>query len=413
MKNIVLIFILFLFSFSANSQINRSVELNPYNGKLSQEFQEVFDFWESYITKLNEFNTKSRFLLKIWPQELSKYWSEDELENYRFPDLQYAFKRSYGNVFYPTEKEMVMGIVKMGQDHYELKTMFSNQFNPELKGFPSFMIKVQIKKTNDDFKLTNYFSYRNLSLKKKSFNNIIYYFPCTHQFNDSLANLLQFRVENFITGFKIENKPKIKYVMGSNMSEIADFFGVDYYDFEYLRGNSTIEGRAMTNVDMLLSSADENDFHEVIHILLAGIRKGRYNGFEEGIACYFGDHIGEYYHFHIKRVKDYLNNNPWIDLSGSLSGYYLDNEQIKFGVPPDDLEFITYSDEEQLTNIYYILHSAICDIAYRAGGYDKVKELLLCKADNETEFYQCIEDVLLIKRLGLNEYIRSFIGSHY
>jgi len=60
-----------------------------------------------------------------------------------------------------------------------------------------------------------------------------------------------------------------------------------------------------------------------------------------------------------------------------------------------------------------MVHAALCDIAFNYGGYEKVKGLYLCKADNEEEFYNCIEEVLEIKRADLNAYLREFVNNRY
>lgn len=60
-----------------------------------------------------------------------------------------------------------------------------------------------------------------------------------------------------------------------------------------------------------------------------------------------------------------------------------------------------------------MVHAVICDMAYKKGGFNCVKELLLSKAENESDFYLNIEKVLSIKRSNLNEAIRSFINTNY
>jgi hypothetical protein len=60
-----------------------------------------------------------------------------------------------------------------------------------------------------------------------------------------------------------------------------------------------------------------------------------------------------------------------------------------------------------------MIHAVLCEIAFKDGGYEKVKELFLCKADNEDQFYNCIEEVLKIKRADMNTYLRNFIDTNY
>ena len=64
------------------------------------------------------------------------------------------------------------------------------------------------------------------------------------------------------------------------------------------------------------------------------------------------------------------------------------------------------------TNLPYIIHAVICDIAYKKGN-TKVKELLLCKSNNEQDFYNSIEKVLGIKQTDLNNYIRNYLKVNF
>ncbi|MDP2423896.1 MAG: hypothetical protein Q8M23_06075 [Bacteroidales bacterium] len=417
MKRKVLSGLLFLLMFNCFAQLKREVIINPMIDSSYTEFSEIFGFWQSYLNELNAQNFKNNFLMNSMPENLKDYWDQSEIENYLFPDLYYSFKRSYGNVFYPWEREYFIGIVKRNTNIFELKTVFVSPEEGVFKGFPSFLITVPIIISGDTYKLVNKFTLYKCKLESKVFSNITYYYSPHYEFNDSLANLLTKRIEDFKKNFQIEKQEPITYLVADNITEISTWFGIDYFQFDYLGGLSMIEGRALKTNNMILCGGCGNNYlHEIIHILLKDYERGKYMLFEEGVASFFGEHLNYNYNYHVVRLKEYLQKNKWINLSKSLSGYYRNfANEIMYEVTSNssDFNYLTYSDAQMKTNFAYIIHSVLCDIALRQGGYAKVKELFLHKADNEQEFYHAIEKELGIKQADLDSYIQSFINENY
>ena len=69
-----------------------------------------------------------------------------------------------------------------------------------------------------------------------------------------------------------------------------------------------------------------------------------------------------------------------------------------------------FRDLESSYNFQYMVHAVLCEIAFKQGGYEKVKALYLCNADNEDEFYNCIEELLTLKRKEINFSIRDYLN---
>lgn len=421
MKKIILYFSLTLLCVNCFSQYKREVIINPMIDTTSHhEFKEIFDFWQAYMNELNNQNIRNQYMIKEMNNELLSYWDLKESENHIFPDLYYSFSMSYGSVFYPMLKEYFLGYAKRDTDFFEIKTLFHFPEEFIIGGFPTFLITVPVVKIDGTYKLTNKLSI-NISkgkLNKSVYSDVTYYYSQHYKFNESKAIELQKDIQEFKNNFGIINSEPITYFVANNMTEIASWFGIDYFQFDFIGGSHMIEGRALASNNMVLSGGGGEDFlHEIIHILLKDYRKGRYALFEEGIASFFGGHFSNNdYTYQIGRLKVYLNENDWIDLSKSLVGYYksIDNKytyEIPEGEQHDDYTIYSYGDRE--THFGYIIHAAICDIAFRMGGYETVKELFHCEANNEGEFYKCIEDVLSIKRSDLNDYIKDFIDSNY
>ncbi|MCK9450867.1 MAG: hypothetical protein M0Q90_04195 [Bacteroidales bacterium] len=419
MKRIYLLFVGLLISLCSLTQTRPQTIVSPFVDTTFTGFTEIYDLWESYLNDLNKVSAKNSYILNQFPDQLLKYWDQKELELYDFPDLYYSFKRSYGNVFYPMEKEYLLGIVKREENLFELRTMFLTYPEEMWRRIPSYIITVPVKRQTDGgFKLTNAFTSYRSKLQTKRLGLVRYYYDRDYKFNKEKALAMQSKIQAFIEGFRIVFNDSITYILSDNMTDAAKLFGVQHFDMDFLTGLNMYEARALKTNNMVISGGiGEDHFHEIIHLLLSKLgERSSYHWFEEGIATYFGGSLTHEYPFHISRLKNYLSENPWIDLSGSLSAYYKDdNNNIHFGNPPASDSFIKqyFSDKEMKSNFIYVIHAAIVDIAYRQGSYEKVKELYLCKADNEEEFYNCIEEVLEIKRSDLNDYIREFINNHY
>jgi|GEM_PF-3035887 len=415
-KRIIFSVILLLFAINCFAQFKREVIISPATDTSSVEFPKIFKLWENYMDELLSQSAKSGFILKKMDTKLKSFWDKNDTIQYPFPDLYYAFKTSYGNAFYPMLSEYFLGITKRDTNLYELKTMFLYSKDSYSKGFPSLIISVPVKKDGDSYTFLNKFSLNKLDLKSKVLSNITYYYAPTYQFNDSLADLLEHRIKDFITYFQIKRPEPITYLVADNMTVIASWFGIDYFESDYDGSLNMIEGRASKSSNMIMSAGGgENYLHEIIHILLKDIGRGSYDYFEEGVACYFGEHVGHDFPYHAKRLKEYLDQNSLIDLSKSLSKYYKnDAGQVFYESVSDNPKNIayTYQDKEMKTNFPFIIHAVICDIAYKEGN-TKVKELLLCKANDEQDFYNSIEKVLGIKQTDLNNYIRNYLNVNY
>lgn len=417
MKYKILVFLFNIISISCFSQFHREVNIRPINDTTSVDFHRIYETWENYLNDLNNLNMQQNYLLQDFDTSLEKYWLKSEIDSYRFVDLYYSFCSGYGQVFETRFKENFIGIVKRDSTTFELKTMFTPNIINKSEVFPSLMITVPVKKVGNSYKLYNAFTHNKSILQTTKFENIIYYYPLDYHFNDSLAKVLSERIKLFKKDFSNQNIDPIIYLLADNLTEIIRWFGIDYYEGDYLGIYKPIEGRAISNNNMLLSAGGgENYMHEIIHLLLKEYKqqRGSYNYFEEGIACFWGEHIGRDYSSQSKRLKTYLNKNEWIDLSKSLDGYYFNeqNKHIYFGSGiSDGYDFNNYRDAE--TNYTYIIHAVLCEIAFKKGGIEKVKAILLHKTENENEFYAVIENELGINRQNIDKFIRDYLNQNY
>ncbi|MDO9254626.1 MAG: hypothetical protein Q7U54_03865 [Bacteroidales bacterium] len=346
---------------------------------------------------------------------LKPFWQQSEIDSYRFPDLYYSFCSGNGSVFYPLYEEKFIGIQKRDSCTFDLQTMFVPKSTDLSNQIPSLIITVPVKKNGNSYKLCNAFTNNRSTLKSYTLSNIKYYYAVGYSFNYEQAKKLDERIKLFKQDFDISYNGQITYLTGDNLTQITKWFGIDFYEYDFLSIGSSIEGRTIPNNNMVLSGGGgENYFHEIIHMILKQYKsnRGEYPYFEEGIACYYGEHIGHLYSFHVRRLKEYLNQNKWIDLSRSLEGYYMNNEKTK-NYNHEQKENIFYRYRDDNTNYIYIVHAVLCEIAFRQGGVKKVKEILLSKTDNEKEFYEIIQKGLGIQQKDMNTFIRNYINQNF
>ena len=124
MKILYVLLIGLLVSISAIAQKRPQTIISPFVDTTFSGFKEIYQLWESYLDELNHYSARQSYILNNFPDPLRKYWDQNEIDEYIFPDMYYSFKRGYGNVFYPMEKEYFLGIVKRKENLFELRAMF-------------------------------------------------------------------------------------------------------------------------------------------------------------------------------------------------------------------------------------------------------------------------------------------------
>jgi len=410
MKHILLLFSFLCYVATSSAQIKRNIEIYPYMDTTHSQFKEIFIFWKSYMDELNLENLRNGAQLNKMPESLKKYWAESETNAFDFPDLAYTYLRSKGSVWYTNDNEYFLGVTNRGNNLFQIKTLFNTNREGPFKGFPSVMLTIYVRQTSSGLQLENTFTHNMNSLIKYTANNITYYYPNDYAFADSISIILNQRVEQFKKGFKIENTKPIIYVLSNRLTDVSQLFGIVYNYFDYGSVANTIQGGyTIVNNMVFIGGGGENYLHEILHILLSSYERGSYSFFEEGIATYFGEHVGKTYNEHMPDFKSFLAQNEWIDLTQSFYGYFKNplNNRNDTLLLNKQTNLVQFRDLDSNYNFQYMVHAALCDIAFNYGGYEKVKGLYLCKADNEEEFYKCIEDVLNIKRANLNDYLRE------
>jgi hypothetical protein len=310
-------------------------------------------------------------------------------------------------------EEYFMGVAKRNDTLYELQTAFFDDFPSPKQLLGIFTIP--LIRTADGFKLVNRLTINKRSFCKKQIGWITYYYPSTYAFDEQAVNTAVSRLSAFAEEFGIDGMEPVEYYLFENKTEMFHYFGIDgsCYDFYSAEtvvpyGNSKI-GRNK----ICYTKGGESKIHEFIHLMLKSVSNGqRFSRFEEGICCYFGEHVLQTKEWHFDKLKVFLKDNPQIDLSVDLIEAYVDADGrythdstqsvIKYKRPYSDV----YS------NYGYDIQMVICEMLYKKGEMDLVKRMLFETKRNEDE-YEMIEVLLGIKREDVNQTIRGYLEEIY
>lgn len=401
MKKLLIAFCLLLplISFSQG----REVSVRQYIDTTSVEFQSIFKLWQNYQYDLlsNEF-AKTNI-------DTKKYWAESEIEEYGDGYNLYQLVAYNYFIF----KEFFIGINKRNDTLYELQTSFYSDF--DIPYNLCYVITIPVIKAKGVYKFINKFSLNKKKLKKKRIGFIEFYYPKDYSFNKKQAKKTVEKVESFAKSIGISKVKPIRYYIQNTYTDILHSFGVTTALGDYCNEkNVNIEGRADFKSRLIYYTKEgENSVHEIIHILIHDIRNDdSYCFFDEGVCSYFGDHNSLPYSFQVLSLKNFLNNNPKINLSQYLTtAYKISENQYTSDTIGQENNIKTWMVGDS-TNYSYMIMATICDIAFRQGGYDKVKQMILDAQDGEA-MYGVIEKHLGIKRQDIDKYIREFLNANY
>jgi len=380
----------------------RDIKIRQYMDTTNVVFQDIYKLWTNYENDLcsNEF-IKTNI-------DTKKYWAESEIREYG--DGYNLYQLVAFNYF--QFKEFFIGINKRNDTLYEIQTAYYTDFNNKYE--LNLVITVPVIKTKDGYKLYNMFSLNKKKLKTKKINFVEFYYPQDYSFNKKQAKTTVRKINTFAREIGLKSIKPIKYYLNNTMTDIFQSFGITTALDDYCDAKNIITGGRFNLGSRMIyyTKGGENNSHEFIHILINDLRKKDTKFFDEGVCCYFGDHQSLSYSFHVLRLKNFLNNNPKVNLSqGLIDAYKIPDNQYTSDTNGQENNFKGWMVSDS-TNYSYMIMATICDIAFRQGGYDKVKQMILDAEDNEA-MYGVIEKHLGIKRQDVNKYIRDFLNKNY
>ena len=401
MKKTYILLIISLF-FALNSSAQRQVSIRKFMDTSSVEFQSIFKLWQDYQNDLFSNDFKKTNL------DLHKYWYKGEIE--KFGNRFDLYKGAIGP--YYIFGEFFIGINKRNDTLFEIQTSYYNNKSETYELF--YVINIPVIKVNNEYKLSNMFSLKKKDFLKENIGFVDFYYLPNTKLDLKNAKQMVEKCKKVYNDFGFETKDIIDYYIFEDLTIYNESFGVKVALGDYCDATKKMmNGRAINSKLLFYTIGGEKYTHEFLHILCNKIRNNDNSRFfDEGVCSYFGDHQGLDYNTQKRKLKDFLNLNPKVDLSISLTDAYKDkdNKFVSDSNLVEDRKILRalISSENQISYSYMIM-ATICEIAFRQGGYDKVKQMIIDSKDGE-EFYDTVDKHLGIKRKDVNNYIRSFLN---
>jgi hypothetical protein len=414
MKNIrlfiLLAFLLMVGGMTLNAQdFQRKSSLRDplFLDTTSAVFLEIYDFWQQY--EYAQFLDYGRMSDPQYKPTNYDFWADSEIQDYGNPN---SIIQCNLLPFYAYE-EYFMGVIKRNDTLYELQTAFFDDFPSPKQLLGIFTIP--LVRTADGFKLVNKLTINKRSFCKKQIGWITYYYPSTYAFDEQAANTAVSRLSAFAEEFGVDEMEPVEYYLFENKTEMFHYFGIDGSCYDFYSAETIVPyGNSKIGKNKICyTKGGESKIHEFIHLILKSVSNGqRFSRFEEGICCYFGEHVLQTKDWHFDKLKVFLKDNPQIDLSVDLIEAYLDAD----GKYTHDSTQSVINYKRPYSDVYsnygYDIQMVICEMLYKKGGMDLVKRMLF-ETPNDKALYDSIERLLGIKREQVNQTIREYLNKNY
>lgn len=364
LKPIISVALVFLFVLPGKIS-GQPIAVNPGVDTTDQDIRSVIALWTSYLSS-NPTKDNSKD---------SPFWADTEKSKFTNVDqLLYAIStdiRTYsmGN---PT-----ILYVKPNHDLFEIKTLFSWTDSAGMI-YASCITSVFAKKEKDQYKLYNALTVNAAKWKTQKTGNITFHFPPSHTFDANKANSLLQSVNDLIKQWNLKAIP-VDYYFADTYEEVEILRGLDYCAGMGNKDRPSGMSDVGSNT-VFAGGLGENYFHEVVHLYMN--RLFPKSPLVEGLAVFYGGSLGHDLKWHLSRLNGYLDQHPGINLYEPYKYWYMDN----------------------YTNPNSTIQGLLCLIAYKNGGLDKLKKLMLYE-----DMYAAMEKEFGVSKEQLNDYLREQI----
>jgi hypothetical protein len=333
------------------------------------EISQVIRLWKSYLNS----NPDSTYDNPYWlSSEKNRYKKFDFLNTAYFsPSLYY---------FLPHWKATVMSVSQIDSG-FVIRTLFATQTD---SGFSRPFCIAQVAAIQEDgkYKLSNILSFNAKSWQRERIGSITFIFPSSHHFNRELAVRMNAFVDSLTTIWNI--KPfDTEFYLANDLSDLMKMRGFDFYVGE---GNNRGPGGVADIANRIVFGAGQDEWypHEFVHIYVNPLFPNAHHYFLEGYAALLGGSKGHALSWHMKRMHQYLEEHPELDLNNLLAFWHFDN----------------------LTDPQYVFGGLLCELALQKGGLPVLKQLMSYGPEDK-DFYNAVEMVLGVRQSHLNKFIRT------
>lgn len=307
MQRIILFFIAVFASLFSSAQVSVNNPVDPADSELGRAVSFMSDY-------LGEFTGGKKFL-----PDFNKYWPEQDCKMFRIPDqLLYGINSSIPTYLLGTPKIL---LVKPIAGYVQIKTMFSridSSGNQLVTAITNHYIE------RDEKGRLHFISPMKLAADKwesTTIRNVRYFFPVYHRFDKKKAVELERRIISLEQEWNLP-PINIRYYFADTKEEIEHYRG---FDFTIAMGNRDKPTGMSDGIDNIVYCGGwgENYFHEVVHLYLNHLNPK--SPLTEGLAVFYGGSLGHELKWHIKRLNEYLQLHPEINLNKLDDFYYMDN----------------------------------------------------------------------------------------
>jgi hypothetical protein len=330
------------------------------------ENRSILTVWTSYLkNRIFNYRLKKDTIS-------SKYWNDEENKLYLHPCLVFEI---YPSLFF--FHTYVLNIEPIGHNYYRIlncTTDSDSLNNVQIKA----IYYILIKRTDDKYKLFNYYYLEKQKLESRTLGTIKFYFPKTYKFSISNAKKLVNFKDSLSSLFNLPTTSKLEYLVDPNTNSLLSHFGFIMQNYFTTKAN----GKCIQGDNILISSINENHRHELVHFFTFEKYPERNGFFDEGLAVYFGGSMGHDLEWHAKKFYDYFLTKMKSDTSQILKTYDIDRE----------------------TNPQYTLGAILIKYAIDKYGFQKALKLLSYPQNKEK-----VEEIVS-EELGIdNEKLNGFL----
>jgi len=345
-------------------------EVTNSNGETEQQ---LINLWRNYISE-------GKF-----QDSLSPYWTFQDM---KVPDENFwaIGINSLRNRGYKVQCK-VIGVFEVENDYWSLISSFSHLDNESDEIHLDVISAVYAKKINGKFLLVSSAEYLKTVFEHHKVGNINYYVHPFHKFKIGEAEKMnEFNLE-MAKEFGIAPL-KFDYFVARNARDLARTWGYEYMNRMY---NPTGKGGIASWRNMTIYSGNNSSYypHELVHLYTYHVvPKEPHLWVGEGIATFYGGKTDYSLHWHLLKLKAYLNDNPEFDLS--------DISKLKMDIPNGD----------NVSDLRYIIGGLLMKKIKEKEGVKGLIEALKYGTSDE-DFYQLIKDKLGFTKDKFDEYVKS------
>lgn len=322
----------------------------------------VVTYSQTYTTNFNVDTSNSEIekISSLWHTYLKtpskKFWKTEEVASLNNFNIQNMPSILNPPLLDWKLNNRILSISDLSENKYLLKSVF---YNNDLELFA--ITNILIEKIENEYKLSNYIYHHTREWKTHKKSNIKYvYIP-----SFKLKKIEVKKVEKFYNKlcevFNVTPEP-ITYFIAEDCDAIYTLLGYDFFISKGM-GNECGYFESENNFIFATKTGGANHYHELTHF----INKFYPNANSlllTGLSAYISKdkaHFGKPLEYHIKRVNEYLQSHPHIDLSNPFEFNYIDEE----------------------TNPQYVIGALLCDLIIEKEGKDGLLKVFQNYGSNE------------------------------